>query len=432
MELPTVSQFWLILALLTCMACSSDADAGNLEGTRTGARAADPLYRSTDGEFGPVRPGIEVLLEDSLHLVAGKRVGLITNQTGVDSSGRSSIDRLFEHADVELVALFTPEHGIRGTAEAGELVNDEVDSKTGLPIYSLYGTVRKPTPEMLEGIDVILADYQDIGARYWTYVSTMTLAMEAAAEEGIPVVVLDRPNPIGGATQGNVLDPAFATFVGRHPVPMRHGMTPGELARYSNGELGIEVELHVAPAEGWRRDMSFAETGLPWVQPSPNMPSIESATHYPGTCLFEGTNLSVGRGTDIAFQHVGAPWLDGEALARTMNGYGLAGVRFDAMRFTPRSPGDGKFDGVEVSGVRLIATSADYDPTEAAVALLVETRRMSGDEWRWLASHFDRLAGTDRLREAIEAGAGSDEIREGWDEALAEFIRVRAPYLIYP
>ena len=432
MELPRVPQSWLITALLTCMACSSDADAGGLEGTRTGARAADPLYRSTDGEFGPVRPGIEVLLEDSLHLVAGKRVGLITNQTGVDSSGRSSIDRLYEHPDVELVALFTPEHGIRGTAEAGELVNDEVDSRTGLPIYSLYGAVRKPTPEMLEGIDVILADYQDIGARYWTYVSTMTLAMEAAAEKGIPVVVLDRPNPIGGATQGNVLDPPFATFVGRHPVPMRHGMTPGELARYSNGEFGIEVELHVAPAEGWRRDMPFAETGLPWVQPSPNMPSIESATHYPGTCLFEGTNLSVGRGTDIAFQHVGAPWLDGEALARTMNGYGLAGVRFEATRFTPRSPGDGKFDGVEVAGVRLIATSADYDPTEAAVALLVEARKMSGDDWRWLASHFDRLAGTDRLREAIEAGAGSDEIREGWDDALEEFIRVREPYLIYP
>lgn len=432
MELPRLPQSWLILVLLTFMGCSSDADAGDLEGTRTGARAADPLYRSTNGEFGPVRPGIEVLLEDSLHLVAGKRVGLITNQTGVDSSGRSSIDRLFEHPDVDLVALFTPEHGIRGTAEAGELVDDGVDSETGLPIYSLYGTVRKPTPEMLEGIDVILADYQDIGARYWTYVSTMSLAMEAAGEAGISMVILDRPNPIGGATQGNILEPAFATFVGRHPLPMRHGMTPGELARFYGGELGIEVELHVVPAAGWRRDMSFAETGLPWVQPSPNMPSIESATHYPGTCLFEGTNLSVGRGTAIAFQHVGAPWLDGEALARTMNGYGLTGVRFEATRFTPRSPGDGKFDGVEVSGVRLIATSADYDPTEAAMALLVEARRMSGEEWRWLTTHFDRLAGTDQIRKAIEAGAGLNEIRQGWDEALAEFVRAREPYLIYP
>ncbi len=428
MEMSRVPQSWLILALLMCAGCSPDADADSLDG----AGAADSLYRTTPGEFGPVRPGIEVLLEDSLHLVAGRRVGLITNQTGVDSQGRSSIDRLFEHPEVDLVALFAPEHGIRGDVDPGEAVDDGVDSKTGLPIHSLYGATRTPTPEMLEGIDVILTDYQDIGARYWTYVSTMTLAMEAAAAQGIPVVVLDRPNPIGGATQGNILDPPFATFVGRHPVPMRHGMTPGELARYARGEHDIDVELHVAPANGWRRDMPFSETGLPWVQPSPNMPSVESATHYPGICLFEGTNLSVGRGTDIAFQHVGAPWLDGEALARTMNAYGLEGVRFEVTRFTPRSPGDGKFDGVEVSGVRLIATSAGYDPTEAAVALLVETHRMSGGEWRWLVSHFDRLAGTDRIREAIEAGAGPDEIREGWDDALAEFVRMREPYLIYP
>jgi uncharacterized protein YbbC (DUF1343 family) len=428
MEMSRVPQSWLMLALLTCVACGSDVDAGSPDTPG----AADSLYRSTPREFGAVRPGIEVLLEDSLHLVAGRRVGLITNQTGVDASGRSSIDRLFEHPEVELVALFTPEHGIRGDAAPGEVVDDEVDSGTGLPIYSLYGTVRKPTPEMLEGIDVLLADYQDIGARYWTYVSTMTLAMEAAAEQGIPFVVLDRPNPIGGATQGNVLDPPFATFVGRYPVPMRHGMTPAELARYARGEHDIDVDLHVAPADGWRRSMSFEETGLPWIQPSPNMPNVESATHYPGICLFEGTNLSVGRGTDIAFQHVGAPWLDGEALARTMNAYGLRGVRFEATRFTPRSPGDGKFDGVEVSGVRLIATSADYDPTEAAMALLVETRRMSGDEWGWLVSHFDRLAGTDQIREAIEAGTGAAEISEGWDEELAEFIRMREPYLIYP
>ena len=426
-EMSRVPQSCFMLALLACMACGSDAGAKNSEGPR----AADSLYRAARNEFSPVRPGIDVLLEDSLHLVAGKRVGLITNQTGVDASGRSSIDRLFEHPDVNLVALFAPEHGIRGDANPGEAVEDGIDSRTGLPIHSLYGATRTPTPEMLEGIDVILTDYQDIGARYWTYVSTMTLAMEAAATQGIPFVVLDRPNPIGGATQGNVLDPPFATFVGRHPVPMRHGMTPAELARYARGEHGIDVALHVAPADGWRRGMSFAETGLPWIQPSPNMPSIESATHYPGTCLFEGTNLSVGRGTEIAFQHVGAPWLDGEALARTMNGYGLEGVRFEATRFTPQSPGDGKFDGVEVSGVRLIATSTAYDPTEAAVALLVETRRMSGNEWRWLTSHFDRLAGTDRIREAIEAGAGVDEIREGWDEALAEFVRIREPYLIY-
>jgi uncharacterized protein YbbC (DUF1343 family) len=400
--------------------------------SRPDAQLDASLYQDDAAGFGLIRPGIEVLLEDSLHLVAGRRVGLITNQTGVDRSGRSSIDRIYEHPSVELVALFAPEHGIRGTADPGETITDDVDVETGVPIHSLYGAVRSPTPEMLDGIDVLLVDYQDIGARYWTYVSTMTLAMEAAAEQGIPVVVLDRPNPIGGAVQGNVLDPAFATFVGRYPIAMRHGMTLGELARYYQGEFGIGGELHVTPVDGWRRDVSFTETRLPWIQPSPNMPNVESATHYPGTCLFEGTVLSVARGTAAPFQQIGAPWLDGEALAETMNGYGLSGVRFEAVKFVPDAPSDGKFDGVEVSGVRLVATSPEYDPTHAAVALLVETHRMSGTQWGWLQAHFDRLAGTDLLRQAIDAGAAVDEILSGWQQELEAFMRVREQYLIYP
>ena len=390
------------------------------------------LYQDNGNGFGPIRPGIEVLLEDSLHLVAGRRIGLITNQTGVDASGRSSIDRIHEYPSVDLVALFAPEHGIRGTAEGGETIEDDVDVETGLPIFSLYGAVLSPTPEMLDGIDVLLIDFQDVGARYWTYVSTMTLAMEAAAEQEISVVILDRPNPIGGAVQGNILDPAYGTFVGRYPVAMRHGMTLGELSRYYQGEIGIGVELHVAPVGGWRRDIPFAETGLPWIRPSPNMPDVESATHYPGTCLFEGTVLSVARGTEAPFQQIGAPWLDGAALADAMNGYGLPGVRFEPVRFAPSAPSDGKFDGVEVEGVRLLATSPEYDPTHAAIALLVETRRMSGPQWGWLQAHFDRLAGTDRLRQAIDAGAGFDEIRSGWQDELEAFKRVREQYLIYP
>jgi len=393
----------------------------------------DPsLYQDNGNGLGPIRPAIEVLLEDSLHLVEGRRVGLITNQTGVDASGRSSIDRIHEHPSMDLVALFAPEHGIRGTTEGGETIEDDVDVETGLPIFSLYGAVLSPTPEMLDGIDVLLIDFQDVGARYWTYVSTMTLAMEAAAEREISVVILDRPNPIGGAVQGNVLDPAYGTFVGRYPVAMRHGMTLGELARYYEGEIEIGVELHVAPVDGWRRDIPFAETGLPWIRPSPNMPDVESATHYPGTCLFEGTVLSVARGTEAPFQQIGAPWLDGAALADAMNGYGLPGVLFEPVSFAPSAPSDGKFDGVEVEGVRLVATSPEYDPTHAAVALLVETRRMSGPQWGWLQAHFDRLAGTDRLRQAIDAGAGFDEIRSGWQDELEAFKRVREQYLIYP
>ncbi|RMH23457.1 MAG: DUF1343 domain-containing protein [Gemmatimonadetes bacterium] len=379
-----------------------------------------------------VRPGIEVLLSDSVHLVAGRRVGLVTNHTGVDRLGRSDIDLLHEHPDVELVAVFAPEHGLRGDADPGEAVEDGRDARTGVPVFSLYGRVRKPTPEMLDGVDVLLIDYQEVGARYWTYASTMTLAMEAAGERGIPAVVLDRPNPIGGAVQGNVLDPTFATFVGRFPVAMRHGMTPGELARYYAGEFGIAVELHVVPIDGWRHDLPFEDTGLPWLAPSPNMPDRVSALHYPGTCLFEGTNLSVARGTDRPFQQIGAPWLDGQALARAMRAYDLPGVRFEPVRFTPHGPGDGKSDGVEVEGVRLIATGPDYDPTRTAVALLVEARRQAGDRWRWLQAHFDRLAGTDRLRLGIEAGLPPEALTADWDAQLDAFRRARARYLLYP
>ncbi len=330
------------------------------------------------------------------------------------------------------MALFSPEHGIRGEAEGGVNIESKGDEGSGLPIHSLYGETQKPTPEMLEGLDVLLFDIQDVGARYYTYVSTMAMAMEAAGEAGIPFIVLDRPNPIGGvAVQGNILDPAFSSFVGLFPIPMRHGMTPGELARLFVGEFGITVTLGVIPVDGWHRDMTFGDTNLPWVPPSPNMPSVESALHYPGTCLFEGTNLSVGRGTDAAFQLVGAPWIDGDSLAAALEAYDLPGLRVEAARFTPRGPGDGKYADEEVRGVRLTATGTDYDPTMAALVLLQEARRLSGGRWEWREAHFDRLAGTDRLRKGIEAGAPLVVLREGWDEALGAFLEMRNDYLIY-
>lgn len=384
-------------------------------------------------EVPRVRPGVEVLLEDSLHLVENIRVGLITNHTGVDRAGRSTIDRLATAKAVDLVALFSPEHGIRGAAEAGERLEGGHDARTGLPVHSLYGSTLKPTPEDLQGVEALLFDIQDIGSRYYTYVSTMALGMEAAGEAGIPFIVLDRPNPIGGTlVQGNVLSAEFSSFVGMYPVPMRHGMTPGELARMFVGEFGLDVELHVVPADGWERRMAFDDTGLPWIGPSPNMPSITSATHYVGTCLFEGTNLSVARGTDRPFQQIGAPWLDGAAMAARLGEYGIEGVRFEAVTFTPESPGDGKFDGEAVHGVRLVELTDGYDPTLAAVAMLVEARRMSGERWRWRESHFDRLAGTDLLRLAVEDGRTVQEIREGWDIALAAFSLMRERYLVYP
>ena len=379
-----------------------------------------------------VRPGIEVLLSDSIHVVAGQRVGLVTNHTGIDRNRTTDIDLLAGHPEVELVALFSPEHGIRGEERAGAAIASGVDEETGLPIHSLYGETRKPTPAMLQGIDMLLFDMQDVGARYYTYVSTMALAMEAAGEHGIPFVVLDRPNPIrGDVVQGNVLEPEFSTFVGMYPVPMRHGMTPGELARMYVGAFGVEADLRVIPVEGWSRDQTFDQTGLPWIAPSPNMPSVESALAYPGTCLFEGTPISVGRGTDRAFQWVGAPWLDGPALATALNEYGIAGVRFEAVRFTPTNAGDRKFEGQEVQGVMLVPESTDYDPSKAAVAMLIETRRQSGSNWSWAASHFDRLAGTGALRAGLEADRDFTALTSGWDAGVADFERLRAPYLIY-
>ncbi|MBI4521743.1 MAG: DUF1343 domain-containing protein [Gemmatimonadetes bacterium] len=420
---------WLPLAALLTLAFATAV----LTGCEPAAEERASAAASRAAGAARVRPGIEVLLDDSSHLVRGRRVGLITNQTGVSSDGVSSIDLLVAADGIELVKLFAPEHGIRGAAPPGEVIENAVDEPTGLPILSLYGDTRKPTPTMLAGLDALVFDVQDIGTRYYTYVYTMALAMEAAAEAGVRFIVLDRPNPLGGDhVQGNVLDPQFASFVGMYPIPMRHGMTAGELARLFNQEYGLDAELAVVPASGWERRLWFDETGLSWLPPSPNMPSLESATHYPGTCLFEGTNLSVGRGTDAAFQQVGAPWLDGPQLAERLNRYELPGIRFEPVTFTPRDPADGKYNGVAVQGVRFVVTDRrTYDPTAAGVAALVEARALTGDRWEWRADHFDRLAGTDQLRLQIEGRRSPSEILSGWAEPRNSFQRIRERYLLY-
>lgn len=434
-----------LVALLACAPPPGDEEPAN--GRAGGDREADAAGSAPAPPQVRVRSGIEVLLEDSLHLVRDRRVGLVTNHTGIfrvrgqEVTGiggaadtiRSSIDALFEHAEVDLVALYGPEHGLPGTAAEGEQVPSGRHEGTDLPVYSLYGSSYRPLPHMLEGVDVLLFDIQDIGARYYTYVYTMALAMEAAGEAGIPFVVLDRPNPIDGVrVQGNVLEPAFSSFVGMYPLPMRHGMTPGELARLFRGEFGVDVDLTVVPAAGWERGMRYGATGLPWVAPSPNMPSVESALHYPGTCLFEGTPLSVGRGTERAFQWIGAPWLDGPALAERLNARDLPGVRFEAVTFHPREPSDGKFGGEVVHGVRFVATDpAVYNPTMAGVAALLDARDLAGDRWSWREDHFDRLAGTDRLRAMIEEGRSLDTITAEWQQPLEAFRALRGTYLIY-
>ena len=381
-----------------------------------------------------VRPGIEVVLTDSVHLIAGKRLGLLTNNTGIDRQGRRDVDVLLAGGQ-RVTALFSPEHGFRGTEDRSGLP-DGTDSATGLPIYSLYGGSRSAARAALDSLDVVLVDLQDIGARFYTYPATVAQLLRDAAARGKRVIVLDRPDPIGGRdVQGNVRaqagDPDSA-FVGFLPIPMRHGMTIGELARLSNDVLGVHADLVVVPAAGWTRGMMYDRTGIPWVKPSPNMPDLESALSYPGTCLFEGTNVSVGRGTGFAFQVIGAPWLDAERVIGVVRAERIPGVELAAVTFTPQAPTDGKFGGVELHGIRLRVTDRGaYDAPRTAIALLAAIRATHPTEFRFRSDGFDRLAADPELRRALEAGRPAREIWRGWDAALQRFRASRAKYLLY-
>ncbi|MDZ4259555.1 MAG: DUF1343 domain-containing protein [Gemmatimonadales bacterium] len=377
-----------------------------------------------------VQPGVEVLLTDSLHLVAGKRVGLVTNLAAVDSRGVSTVEHL-RAGGVNLVALFGPEHGLAATAAPGEKVASGVDSATAIPIYSLYGATVRPTAAMLDGLDLLLVDLPDVGARYYTYLGTTVEVMIAAAEQEIPVVILDRPNPIGGAIQGNILDTAFASLVGRLAVPMRHGLTLGEQARLARDDLSIDVSLAVVPVRGWTREMEFEETGLPFRAPSPNLKDVDALFHYPGTVLFEGTALSVGRGTDFPFHQVGAPWLDTTAvLARIMTA-GLPGVTFEGVGFTPRNPGDAKFADQPLAGIRLrITDRKSYDPTVTAIHLLAAIRAIHPDLIA-IGGSFDRLAGGRTIRERLLRGDPAGAITADWAAGIERYRQRVKPFLIY-
>lgn len=393
-------------------------------------RGPVPDVPGVPAEEVAVRPGIDVLLADSAHLVRGRRVGLVTNQTGVDTAGVSDVE-LLRAAGVELVALFSPEHGFRGSAAPGAPVATTRDSATGLPIYSLYGSTTAPTDQMLRGIDLLIVDLQDVGARYYTYISTAIEVMRAGARRNIPVMILDRPNPLGGAMQGGVLDTAFATFVGRLRVPMRHGLTMGELARLAADELKIGGTLLVVPVADWKRSRTFDQTGLPFVPPSPNLKTLESLFHYPGTCLFEGTNLSVGRGSDAPFEQIGAPWLHSARVLEILEEDKPSGVDFTAVAFTPMAPGDGKYPDTLVVGIRLkVSNKASYDPTLTAIHLLSAIRRAHPDRFRWIPAHFDRLAGTDRLRKSLSLGTDPEIATSSWREEVYAFSKRAEPYLV--
>lgn len=380
-----------------------------------------------------VQPGVEQFLADVPLAIRGKRVGLITNHTGVDARGVSIVDRLFASRHVKLVALFGPEHGIRGTAADGEKISSGVDRKTRLPIFSLYGEARKPTRRMLASVEALMFDVQDVGARPYTYISTMALAMRAAREKGIPFVVLDRPNPIGGhIVEGNVLDTTFASFVGMYPIAARHGMTIGELARMFNDRFGIRANLVVVPMRGWKRDMWLDDTGLPWVKPSPNIRRLETAIHYPGTVFIEATNLSEARGGDLSLEQAGAPWLRAREVADSMNAMQLPGVRFETVAFTPAA-GAPKYGGRALHGVRFVLTDREtYRPVRTALLFIDLVRRMHPNDFRWQerGAGLDRLAGTDGLRKAIE-GNRLQELLAMWNRDADVFVRIRREYLLY-
>ncbi len=378
-----------------------------------------------------VRPGIETFLADVPRALRGKRVGLITNNTGIDRSRTSDIDLIAKHKDLRLVVLLAPEHGIRGAAEAGDEVADETDPRTGVPIYSLYKSEdRGPTPEMLKDVDVLVYDLQEVGGRTWTYVSTMALSMQAAKKKGIPFVVLDRPNPIGGEiVEGALLDPRFTSFVGMYPIPARHGMTVGELATLFNRKYGIGANLIVARVGNWRRSQWFDETGLPWVNPSPNLRSPAALTSYPGSVYFEGTNLTEGRGTDRPFEQIGAPWLDAQEVARVMNERRLPGITFEAITMTV-SPTAAKHKGQTIPAIRFAVTDRRaYRPVRTSLLLIDEIRRRHLRDFAWTAT-IDRLTGSDKVKLAIESGRLAHLLEE-WDREAAEFRESRKPYLLY-
>lgn len=399
-------------------------------GLATAAKPSAPSTASamaTSPELARVHCGVDVLAARNFDLLAGERVGLITNHTGLLRDGRRTVDVLHAADDVDLVALFAPEHGFEGALDREDIADSE-DAATGLVVHSLYGRTRRPTAKMLAGLDVLVFDIQDIGCRFYTYVSTLGLALEAAAEHGVAFVVLDRPVPLGGdVVEGPVLDPGRRSFVGFHEIPVRHGMTVGELARMFAAERELDVDLEVVPAQGWERRMLWCDTDLVFTAASPNIRRPSQALLYPGVGLLEFTNISVGRGTDTPFERIGAPWIDGPKLARLVAAHELPGVVATAVRFVPESS---VHAGASCGGVDLFVTDwRAVRPLDLGLVLAACLR--DGFEGAWDDARFDRLLGdADTLRDVRE-GVAPEVTRARWAREVAAFRTRRAAYLIY-
>jgi uncharacterized protein YbbC (DUF1343 family) len=386
-----------------------------------------------------VASGLEVLVHGRRGLLRGRRFGLVAHQASVDSRLDHAATLLRDVRGARLARLFAPEHGLWGAAQDLAPIRATQDPVTRLPVFSLYGARREPTRAMLRGLDAVVVDLQDVGSRYYTFIWTMALVMRAAGRAGVPVIVLDRPNPLGGETlEGNVADPAFASFVGLYPLPVRHGLTIGEIARWLVLAHGIGCELTVVPMRGWRRAMTWEDSELPWVAPSPNMPTADTAVVYPGGCLIEGTNLSEGRGTTRPFEWVGAPWLNEQRLAAALTAERLPGARFRPVRFTPTFH---KWAGRLCGGVQIHVTDrARYRPYLTGLAIIATARRLAPRRFRWRRPPYeyeyrrlpiDILCGTDTIRRAIERRHPLREIERGWQAGLATFRRRRTAVTLY-
>jgi uncharacterized protein YbbC (DUF1343 family) len=370
----------------------------------------------------------------------GLRVGVLANPASIDHGFRHIVDRLAASPDCKLAAIFGPQHGFRSDLQDNMIESPHAkDPRRDVPIFSLYSETREPTPEMLDLIDVLVIDLQDVGARIYTFIYTMANCLRAAARRGLPVIVCDRPNPIGGvAIKGPMLEEGYESFVGQFPMPMRHGMTVAELARLFNEHHRIGAQLEIVPMEGWSREMYWDATGLPWVMPSPNMPTLDTAIVYPGTVLFEGTMLSEGRGTTRPFELIGAPWLDGERLAERMNEVGLKGVRFRAVSFEPTFQ---KHARATCGGCQIHVTARqEFEPVKAGVSLMRECYGLAPDRFKWRDPPYeyehdkmpiDILAGSPTLRNQIERQVPLEEIAQGWRPGVAEFAAAIRPYLLY-
>jgi uncharacterized protein YbbC (DUF1343 family) len=388
-----------------------------------------------------VQTGLEVLLDDP-RPIAGKNIGLVTNQSAVTSDLRHVVDLLHRGRGWKLTTLFGPEHGIWGEAQDMAHVDHSIDPMTGLTVYSLYGTSEKdlaPRQELLRNLDALVIDLQDIGSRYYTFIYTMALCMREAAQAGVQVIVLDRPNPIDGVhLEGNIREDQFSSFVGMFPLPTRHGMTAGELAGYFNKTFQLNCDLVIVPMRGWRRSMWWGDTGLPWVIPSPNMPTVSTATVYPGMCLVEGTNLSEGRGTTHPFELFGAPWLDPFRLAERLNALELPGVRFRPHYFLPTFQ---KHAGKVCGGAELHVTNrGEFEPYRTGLWIVKVARDMNPEKFDWRRETYefvsdrlaiDLLAGSARYRELVENGGDIDEWASEWEEPLRTFANEREGFLLY-